>query len=210
MPTWSAVAAWPVTRWTGSSTPSHQTFAVPNLYLADGSVLPTQGSANPALTIMALAARCADGLIDRPAQRETRRDAAMTRPAAPITAIASEAYRVPTDGPEADGTLEWDSTTMIVARVSSGDHEGIGWTYAGRASQAVIDDTLSTVVMDGDAFAIPALHERMARAVRNLGRPGAAACALSAVDIALWDLKAKLLDLPLCDLWGRARPTAPI
>jgi choline dehydrogenase-like flavoprotein len=36
---------------------------VPNLFITDGSVLPTQGSANPGLTIMALAARCADRLI---------------------------------------------------------------------------------------------------------------------------------------------------
>ncbi len=40
-----------------------RSFAVPNLYIADGSVLPTQGSANPALTIMAVAARAADRLI---------------------------------------------------------------------------------------------------------------------------------------------------
>jgi len=39
-----------------------RSFAVPNLYITDGSVLPTQGSANPALTIMALAARCGDHL----------------------------------------------------------------------------------------------------------------------------------------------------
>jgi choline dehydrogenase-like flavoprotein len=39
-----------------------RTFAVPNLYICDGSVTPTQGSANPALTIMALAARLADHL----------------------------------------------------------------------------------------------------------------------------------------------------
>ena len=39
-----------------------RTFAVPNLYIADGSILPTQGSANPALTIMALAARISDRL----------------------------------------------------------------------------------------------------------------------------------------------------
>ena len=40
-----------------------RTFAVPNLYITDGSVLPTQGSANPALTIMAVAARAAERLI---------------------------------------------------------------------------------------------------------------------------------------------------
>ena len=41
----------------------HRVFGTPNLYVVDGSVLPTQGSANPALTIMALAARAADRLI---------------------------------------------------------------------------------------------------------------------------------------------------
>jgi choline dehydrogenase-like flavoprotein len=42
-----------------------RTFAVPNLYITDGSVLPTQGSANPALTIMAIAARAADRMAGR-------------------------------------------------------------------------------------------------------------------------------------------------
>ena len=42
-----------------------RTFAVPNLYITDGSVLPTQGSANPALTIMAIAARAADHMARR-------------------------------------------------------------------------------------------------------------------------------------------------
>jgi choline dehydrogenase-like flavoprotein len=40
-----------------------RTFAVPNLYITDGSVLPTQGSANPALTIMSIAARAADRML---------------------------------------------------------------------------------------------------------------------------------------------------
>jgi L-alanine-DL-glutamate epimerase-like enolase superfamily enzyme len=50
----------------------------------------------------------------------------------------------------------------------------------------------------------------MQRAVRNMGRQGLAATAISAVDTALWDLKAKLLDLPLCLLLGRARNDVPI
>jgi choline dehydrogenase-like flavoprotein len=41
----------------------HRVFGVPNLYITDGSVFPTQGAANPALTIMALAARAADRLV---------------------------------------------------------------------------------------------------------------------------------------------------
>ncbi|MCX7523117.1 GMC family oxidoreductase [Microbacterium sp. STN6] len=46
-----------------------RTFAVPNLLITDGSVLPTQGSANPALTIMAVAARAADRLINAGTER---------------------------------------------------------------------------------------------------------------------------------------------
>ena len=45
----------------------------------------------------------------------------------------------------------------------------------------------------------------MVGAVRNKGWRGVCAGAISAVDVALWDLKAKLVDLPLCDLLGAAR-----
>jgi L-alanine-DL-glutamate epimerase-like enolase superfamily enzyme len=127
-----------------------------------------------------------------------------------ITAVSAEVYEIPTDQPEADGTLAWDSTTMILARAQAGPYEGIGWTYAGRGAKAVIDDTLTGVLTGGDLLSVPAHHEAMVRACRNLGRPGLVACALSAVDIALWDLKARYLDVPLADLWGRARPDAPI
>ena len=67
-PTSSAAAAWRAAPRTASSTPTTAVFAVPKLYVVDGSVLPTQGSANPALTIMALAARAAD-LMTRHAAR---------------------------------------------------------------------------------------------------------------------------------------------
>src|SRR5690349_24831464 len=50
----------------------------------------------------------------------------------------------------------------------------------------------------------------MARHVRNAGRPGVAGYALSAVDVALWDLKARLLDLPLFRLLGAVRDEVPI
>jgi L-alanine-DL-glutamate epimerase-like enolase superfamily enzyme len=50
----------------------------------------------------------------------------------------------------------------------------------------------------------------MVRAVRNQGRPGIAACAISALDIALWDLRAKLLDVSLADAVGRAHHARPV
>jgi len=134
----------------------------------------------------------------------------------PIASLAVEVYDIPTDQPEADGTLEWSSTTMVVVRASTESVGGLesftgtGWTYAGAAVKTVVDGTLAPVVIGGDPMAVPSQHERMVRACRNLGRGGIVACAISAVDIALWDLKARLLDLPLADLWGRQRPDAPV
>ncbi len=99
----------------------HQSFAVPNLYLVDGSVLPTQGSANPALTIMALAARCADRCWPEPGAGSAARSVEVPMT---ITELTASAYTIPTDRPEADGTLSWDETTMVVVEVSDGDHDG--------------------------------------------------------------------------------------
>ena len=61
-PTWSAGPGWPRDQHGGVVDQICRSFAVPNLYITDGSVLPTQGAANPALTIMAVAARAADQL----------------------------------------------------------------------------------------------------------------------------------------------------
>jgi len=127
-----------------------------------------------------------------------------------VTDVTAAAYKIPTDQPEADGTLAWDATTMVVATVTDGDHRGLGWTYAGAGAVAVITDHLASVVTGTEPAEIPRLAEAMARACRNLGRPGLVACAISAVDIALWDLRARQLDLALVDLFGRARTSVPV
>ncbi len=127
-----------------------------------------------------------------------------------VTGLAAEAYTIPTDRPEADGTLAWDETTMVIATVTDGEHQGLGWTYAGAGTVDVITDQLAPVVCAADPAELPGLAESMARAVRNLGRSGLAACAISAVDIALWDLRAKTLGMPLVDLFGRARDSVPV
>ena len=119
-------------------------------------------------------------------------------------------YEYPTDQPEADGTIDWDSTTIVAVRLHDGDHEGLGWTYAAGAVRTVITDLLEPVLMGADTSEIPKIAEQMSRACRNVGRPGIAACAISAVDIALWDLRARQLDLPLADLFGRRRDTVAI
>jgi|tagenome__1003787_1003787.scaffolds.fasta_scaffold20952110_1 L-alanine-DL-glutamate epimerase-like enolase superfamily enzyme len=128
----------------------------------------------------------------------------------PIDAVRVTTYVVPTDEPESDGTLEWDRTTMVVVELSAGATTGLGYTYADRATATVVRDSLADVINGGDAFAIAAAGNRMVDRVRNLGRRGIAAMAISAVDVALWDLKARLLELPLAVLLGLARAATPV
>ena len=127
-----------------------------------------------------------------------------------VDAVEVGVYEVPTDQPEADGTLEWSSTTVVIVELRAGDRSGLGWTYAGTGSAKVVSDTLAEICVGSAPLDVPGLNERMARACRNMGRPGLVACAISAVDIAAWDLKARLLRVPLSALFGQARPGAPI
>jgi L-alanine-DL-glutamate epimerase-like enolase superfamily enzyme len=127
-----------------------------------------------------------------------------------IDKIAVEIYRIPTDFPESDGTLKWHSTTIVLVRATAGGQTGIGYTYADSATGQLIHDTLAQVVEGRDSTAIPACWDAMVRRTRNLGRPGIVSMAISAVDTALWDLKARLLDLPLVTLLGAARQAVPI
>jgi L-alanine-DL-glutamate epimerase-like enolase superfamily enzyme len=135
---------------------------------------------------------------------------AARRVAAPVERLEVAAYTIPTDAPESDGTLEWDSTTFVVVHAEAGGKRGLGYTYAHTAAAAVIDDPLRKLVEGQDAFAIPAIWDALGSRVRNIGRPGIAATAISAIDTALWDLKARLLELPLCTLLGAARAAVPI
>ena len=129
---------------------------------------------------------------------------------APITALRAQAYRIPTDLPEADGTFQWNATTLVLAHVEATGVTGIGFTYADVSIASLIDGVLLGAIKGRNAFDIPGCWMAMYRAVRNLGRSGLAACAISAVDTALWDLKARALGLPLASLLGRCRDRIPI
>lgn len=119
-------------------------------------------------------------------------------------------FTVPTDLPGGDGTLTWDSTTMVLVEAVAGRTTGLGWTYGSPAAARVVSGKLAGIVTGHDALDVPGANEAMARAVRNTGRPGIAACAISAVDTALWDLKARLLGLPLVRLLGVVRAGVPV
>ena len=129
---------------------------------------------------------------------------------APITAVRTATYRFPTPVPEADGTLAWDATTAVTVEIDAGGHTGLGWTYSSPAAATLIDGELAGVVSGRDALDVPGAWAAMHRAGRNLGTRGLYAQGLSAVDIALWDLKARLLGVPLADLFGRLRDRVPV
>lgn len=134
----------------------------------------------------------------------------MTASTATVEEISVSVYSIPTDQPEGDGTLTWSKTVLVVAEVSGGGERGIGYTYAGAACKPVIDDVLAGVVVGRQVLDVAGAWQAMAREVRNLGRPGVVACAISAVDTALWDLKGKLLGLAVCRLLGVVHAEVPI
>lgn len=138
---------------------------------------------------MSTAAKSASALIDR---------------------LAVTAATIPTDFPESDGTLAWDKTTIVIVEASCGGLSGLGYTYADLSTATLVDSLLKGIVEGRDAMDIPGTWNAMVQAIRNLGRPGIVSMAISAVDIALWDLKAKLLRLPLVKLLGVARASIPV
>ena len=127
-----------------------------------------------------------------------------------VTAVQAAAYRIPTDHPEADGTFTWNATTLVVVHVEAGERSGVGYTYADASVTSLIQGQIAEAISNRDSFDIPGCWMAMQRSVRNLGRSGLAACAISAVDAALWDLKARNIDLPLSVLLGRCRNSVPI
>ena len=130
--------------------------------------------------------------------------------AAPLEKLEVVAYTIPTDAPESDGTLEWNATGLVVVHLSAANCRGVGYSYTSAAAACLIQDTLQDIVLGRDAFAIAGAQQAMQNAVRNLGLRGISAAAISAVDNALWDLKAKLLGLPLIMLLGAVRAATPI
>jgi L-alanine-DL-glutamate epimerase-like enolase superfamily enzyme len=127
-----------------------------------------------------------------------------------ITQLDVSAFTMPTDYPEADGTFEWDSTTIVIVEAQAGGQTGLGFTYGDAAAARLIDRKLSPLILGRDAMAISGSWMAMLNAVRNLGRPGVASHAIAAVDIALWDLKARLLGISLTTLLGSARAGIPV
>jgi L-alanine-DL-glutamate epimerase-like enolase superfamily enzyme len=127
-----------------------------------------------------------------------------------VQSVRASVYRIPFDRPEADGTLSWDHTTVVAAEVAAGPVVGLGFTYGPRACAALIRDVLTDRIVGLDALDVPRIWSSMVESVRNDGRAGIASMAISAVEIGVWDAKAKLLEVPLYRLLGAARDAVPV
>jgi L-alanine-DL-glutamate epimerase-like enolase superfamily enzyme len=129
----------------------------------------------------------------------------------PIDDVAISAYQIPTDVPnESDGTLVWNATTLVLVEARGGGVTGIGYTYADVATARLIHESLAGVVRGMDVMANGQIWEALVASIRNLGRSGISSMAISALDVAVWDLKARLLDVPLLTLLGAVRDVVPV
>jgi len=127
-----------------------------------------------------------------------------------IDSVEASCFTIPTEAPESDGTLEWDSTTIVVVEARSGAVRGLGWTYAPAAAGRVVADVLAPAATGRSLDELGAVWLDLGAQLRNAGRPGIAFCALSAVDIALWDLKSRLLGVPLVALLPASHGRVPV
>lgn len=122
-----------------------------------------------------------------------------------VERLTAVAFTVPTEAPESDGTLTWDHTSVVVVHATAAGVTGLGYAYGHPAAAELVREPIATVVSGTDAMDVPAAWDAMVAVVRNLGRAGVASTAISAVDTALWDLKARLLGTSLVDLLGVRR-----
>ena len=134
----------------------------------------------------------------------------MTTPPLHVDALHTSAYTIPTDSPEADGTYAWTDTTLVLVQAVAGDQVGTGWTYGSPVIADLIEQTLAPLLLGRTFATVADAWQCQVLALRNIGRPGIASMAVSAVDCALWDLAARLAGQPLHRLLGAHGQPVPL
>lgn len=132
------------------------------------------------------------------------------KPEFSITRGSVNFYTIPTSSPEADGSFAWNSTSMVLVQLECGKTKALGYTYADAGTAAVADKLLKDIIVGSDPLLHAATLQQMLRHIRNLGETGIAMMAVSAIDNALWDLRARLAGLPLVSLLGQVRDCIPV
>jgi hypothetical protein len=74
------------------------------------------------------------------------------KPDVSIETVRAQAFWIPTDRPEADGTMSWNSTTLVLVETSDGGKVGTGYTYPSACIVDLIRDVLAPAIAGRDAF----------------------------------------------------------
>jgi D-arabinonate dehydratase len=130
-----------------------------------------------------------------------------------ITEVKTTVVSIPHLGGFQDATIRHPTQGMsqcfVQIRTDEG-LEGLGVGGGAMSAKVLIESSLKPLLIGQDPLAIEKLWDDMFWQVRGVGRKGIAFCAISAVDTALWDLKAKFFNVPLYKLLGAYTDTVPI
>ena len=106
--------------------------------------------------------------------------------------------------------MRWDVTTAVAVTLHAAGYSGLGWTYSSPVAADIVEQHLRPIVDGARVADIDRGWQAMHRAGRNFGTRGLYLQAMSAVDIAWWDLKARVLGCSLPDLLGRCHDQVPV
>jgi L-alanine-DL-glutamate epimerase-like enolase superfamily enzyme len=131
-----------------------------------------------------------------------------------IAAVDVHLVALPVAAGFADATRKVECVGYTIVRVRTDQGlEGIGLTYhevGGEATRSLIQYDIAPKIIGRDPMDTEVIWNELFNYLRGVGRKGLTFCAISAVDIALWDLKGKILDLPLYRLLGGGRTKVPV
>ncbi|HKU71020.1 MAG TPA: hypothetical protein VJQ51_09285 [Burkholderiales bacterium] len=131
-----------------------------------------------------------------------------------ITKIQTQIARVPADEPLANGPSTPGATREIVTLRMQTDAgiEGIGYTFFGAALTGALKvavEALGNLTIGEDPLRTEFIHSKLRTAATGCGPGGILTLAISAIDIALWDIRGKALNLPLWQMIGGSRERVP-
>jgi L-alanine-DL-glutamate epimerase-like enolase superfamily enzyme len=131
-----------------------------------------------------------------------------------IDDVRTEWLRVPISPPIADSSHVLRFMDLIVVEVRAGDHSGwsymLSFDYAPALLKGIIDRELKGYVVGCSADEIRAVYEQNLRTTEYIGREGLAMWGTAAIDVALWDLLARRLEVPASLLFGRRVSAVPV
>ena len=130
-----------------------------------------------------------------------------------VTNWKTRILRTPADNPLVEGVPQPGTREFVLLEVNTDEGlQGIGLTFFGGPLTPALKsavDSLCELVVGDDPRQVEAVADKLRQAAGSAGPEGIFTLALSAVDMALWDIKGKALDQSVCSLLGGHRDRAP-